>query len=195
MTSWDATPGECRALAKVLHLIRLRCGGPEWHMPGIEDALLKARLRADFPDLAIAAVRAARETNNRPPAVIGMDGPHGRGGDVTASVPPPDPWLLCVVCGKTEDVCRSNPRSEHTYRSRRDAARAPELRADARDAVRRDVREALAAGKALLCPHGARRGVVPCKLCDNPSPEITEKMEDTDDRPTTAEPERAPAPA
>ena len=168
MTSWNATPGECRALAKVVQLIRNRSGGAEWHLPGIEDALNKAREVAPFPDLCLAAVTAAREPSNRTPAVIALDGPHWRQGEVAPRFAPPDPWTLCNECGLTESECHRKQLGspdKHRYVSRGHAQQRAQGTASAKAAAIAETKQAQQAVKELVCPHGARPGVK-CAICD-----------------------------
>ena len=48
---------------------------PEWGEQGIRASLLKVQARDPF-DVAIAAIKACRESSNRTPAVIAHMGPH-----------------------------------------------------------------------------------------------------------------------
>jgi hypothetical protein len=170
MTDWQMTPGEARALAKVVQLVRNRSGGAEWHLAGIEDALMKCRNMAAFPDLATAAIAAAREPVNRTPAIIGHEGPHWRQVQVPPSWKPPEPWKLCQFCGKTEHQCGLQPEavSGHTYVARGTYAQTLSPREEAR----REAKEALAAAKTALCPHGVNHAVK-CALCDVEHPDPT----------------------
>jgi len=72
----EITPDQAQALAGFLASIRPAAA--PWDTPGIVAALGKARTRADAPELAIAAIRAAVDSANRTPAVIALDGAHWR---------------------------------------------------------------------------------------------------------------------
>src|SRR5690349_5734876 len=65
------TEQEARALARAIELMR-----PTWQAAGIAHAIGQARLRANKWTVAIAALSAASEDENRTPAVIPMDGRH-----------------------------------------------------------------------------------------------------------------------
>jgi hypothetical protein len=78
MTAWEMNHSEAKLLAAFLHELRKRTGGPIWDAPGIEYALGQGRQLADAPDLARAAISAARVPGNRTPAIIAMDGEHWR---------------------------------------------------------------------------------------------------------------------
>jgi hypothetical protein len=191
MTDWQMTPGEARALAKVVQLVRNRSGGAEWHLAGIEDALMKCRNMAAFPDLATAAIAAAREPVNRTPAIIGHEGPHWRQVLVPPSWKPPDPWSLCHECSLTEQECarkQLGSPDKHRFVSR--GAYGQTL--TAREAARQEAKEALAAAKRALCPHGVAR-TVRCALCDVEHPDPTEMRARTiDGGVQRGEPEVAP---
>lgn len=114
--TFEMTQKEAHALTAYIHLIRERSGGPEWHKAGIEDALGRARKTAPSPDLAIAAIRAAREPSNRTPAVIGMEGPHWQG----SSTPPRRPFdanTTCGICGFSQAECRRRWAEDHEFES------------------------------------------------------------------------------
>lgn len=114
--TFEMTQPEARALAAYLALVRHRSGGPEWHKAGIEDALGKARHLAPSPDLAIAAIKAAREPSNRTPAVIGMEGPHWQAAAI-APHRPYDQHATCAGCGLSEPECRRRWPDDHEFES------------------------------------------------------------------------------
>lgn len=114
--NFELTQNEAHALAGFIALIRDRVPGPEWHKAGIEDALARARKIAPAPDLAIAAIRAAREPLNRTPAVIGMEGPHWQGSN-TPPRRPFDPNTTCGVCGFSQAECRRRWSDDHEFES------------------------------------------------------------------------------
>lgn len=64
------TPTQTQYVAALVAELR-----PGWDPQGIRAALLKAANRDAF-DVALAALRAAREPGNRTPAVIPLAGPH-----------------------------------------------------------------------------------------------------------------------
>ena len=114
--TFEMTQKEAHTLAAFVALIRSRCGGPEWHKAGIEDALGRARKVAPAPDLAIAAIRAAREPLNRTPAVIGLEGPHWQG----SQTPPRRPYdanKTCGTCGFSQPECRRRWSEDHEFES------------------------------------------------------------------------------
>jgi hypothetical protein len=172
------TPKGARELAAFVRTVRLRSGGVEWHVSGIEDVLTRHRDMADEVDLAIAAIRAAAAPVNRTPGVIPLEGPHWRGLGVEQAVrfEPTPAALLCAHCSRRRDVCEQDPFAGHEYLPVKD--QQPSDGGDAR--VR--AREALEAGRASLCPHG--HGL----LCDEcyPSgartarPPVTTEKETTD---------------
>lgn len=115
MTRFEMTKDEAAALAGFIELLRRRLPGDTWHKPGIEDALGRARKRADAPDLAHAAIAAACRPENRTPAIIGMDGPHWR-----ESVKPPRSEQLdnagrCSVCYESQQRCRALWTDDHDF--------------------------------------------------------------------------------
>jgi hypothetical protein len=117
MTAFEMTKDEAAALARYIELIRKRLPGEVWHKPGIENALGSARKRADSPDLAAAAIAAARRPENRTPAVIGMDGPHWR----EASRPPRPEQLdnagRCSICYESQQGCVARWSDDHEFES------------------------------------------------------------------------------
>ena len=117
MTAFEMTKDEAAALARFIELIRKRLPGDTWHKPGIEDALARARKRADCPDLAHAAIAAALRPENRTPAVIGMDGPHWR-----EATRPPRPEQIdnagrCSICYESQPRCRERWSDDHDFQS------------------------------------------------------------------------------
>lgn len=122
MTEFAMTREEAADLARFIERLRRRLPGDTWHKPGIEDALGRARDRADAPDLAMAAIRAACEPTNRTPAVIGMDGPHWR----EASRPPRpeqvDSHDRCSVCSLHRNACRLRWAHDHDFEPSSEAA-------------------------------------------------------------------------
>lgn len=87
------TMAQGQKLAAFLHEMR-----PDWDERGILPALQGARDRAGNFDLAIAAIRAAGDPNNRTPAVIGMDGAHWQAPQRGASNGRPEPDRTCPAC-------------------------------------------------------------------------------------------------
>lgn len=65
------TEQEARSLARTIELMR-----PTWQAAGIIAALGQARLKANKWTVALAAINAAAEDENRTPAVIPMEGRH-----------------------------------------------------------------------------------------------------------------------
>lgn len=116
MTNFEMTLDETAALARYIHLVRKRLGHQHtWDKPGIEDALTKARGIAPSPDLAIAAIRAAKVPGNRTPAVIGLQGPHWRTTETAPHRPPVPVTHRCSVCDNTQEVCEVRWSGDHTY--------------------------------------------------------------------------------
>jgi hypothetical protein len=145
---------EARALANFLSRIRNRSGGIPWDAHGIEYALAEARDMADPYDLAVAAIRATQEPINKTPAVIGMRGPHWREATGPVRMPPEPTALLCSVCGKSEQTCRSayvpSMPDAHRYQPIKDNEPVYD---GGKIATLRKIHEQ---GRAKLCPvHGA----------------------------------------
>lgn len=116
MTQWEMDRHEGAELAKFIHQLRKRTGGPDWHRAGIESALAEARRRAPAPDLAIAAIKAARVPTNRTPAIIGMDGPHWQGATNKPTPTHVEPVDRCSVCSLHRDQCGERWGDDHEFR-------------------------------------------------------------------------------
>ncbi len=76
---------EARALARAIELMR-----PSWNAAGIAHALGLARSRANKWTVALAAINAAADDENRTPAVIALDGRHWPTMKAP-TIPPPKP--------------------------------------------------------------------------------------------------------
>lgn len=71
------TPDQARQLAALVADFRRSSGiEPRWDEQGVYASIGKAQDRGTPLDIAAAAIAAAKETTNRTPAVIAMDGPH-----------------------------------------------------------------------------------------------------------------------
>ncbi len=106
---------------------------PEWGVAGIYDALGKAREMGEPGDLAIAAIAAALNPENRTPAVIAMQGPHWahvalRHKSSANAVPPKS--RTCSVCYLDEAQCRARWSWDHEFESVADAKRRLIARAE-----------------------------------------------------------------
>lgn len=103
------------ALAAFIHSVRR-----DWDEAGIVKALGDARMMGDVCDLAVAALAAARESSNRTPAVIAMQGPHWGHAAVrhksSANTTPPRN-ATCGICYMREDACRSRWAGDHEFES------------------------------------------------------------------------------
>lgn len=140
---------QAKALAAFVNALR-----PDWDKPGIEDALGRARRRADAPTLAIAAIRAATSAKNRTPAVIGMDGEHWRT-PVPARVPhyAPKPSEECDRHpGQYADAC-SGCAADRLVGDELAARRRTTDRATAADRLT-ELRAVHSETKRGLCSHG-----------------------------------------
>lgn len=113
--TFEMTAQEASHLAAFLEKLRKRIPGDPWQKPGIENALGTARHRANAPDLAIAAIRAAEIPTNRTPAVIGMDGPHWRETTKPPRPLPVEPNNRCTVCSEHRDRCRELWTGDHDF--------------------------------------------------------------------------------
>lgn len=78
---------------------------PEWQAGLVLSVLTAHRSQVDAADLAVAALRAARNPDYRTPKTIGWRGEHWRG--LTTVIPDMKPRERCGVCGKTEDRCET----------------------------------------------------------------------------------------
>jgi NOL1/NOP2/fmu family ribosome biogenesis protein len=174
------TPKGARELAAFVRTVRLRSGGVEWHVSGIEDVLTRHRDMADEVDLAIAAIRAAAAPVNRTPGVIAHEGPHWRGLGESERVrfEPTAKELLCAHCSRRRDVCELDVHAGHKFLARKDQRPTEAVPEE----TGRALRERIAAARARQCPHG--HGL----LCDEcyPSgarsarPPVTTEKETTD---------------
>lgn len=130
MTHFEMTRDEAKHLGRYLAAIRERLGAAHrWDLPGIDDALARARTKAPSPELAIAAIRAAQNPANRTPAVIGLDGAHWRASTPEVTTQPErGPW--CGICGVARS--RHADAGDHPFESPEDRdARAAAARAQA----------------------------------------------------------------
>lgn len=82
----ELTKNQATLLAHTLHEIR-----PDWGINSMMRLLWENRTAHPFPDLALAAVRAATTPTNRTPAVIFMDGKHWSSEGRPREAPPPGP--------------------------------------------------------------------------------------------------------
>lgn len=114
--TFEMTRTEARNLARYIAEMRSRSGGPHWDTPGIEDALAKARTIAPSPDLALAAIKAAREPGNRTPAIIGMEGAHWRTPNTKPRHLERAPHDRCAVCSESRARCIQLWSEDHTFR-------------------------------------------------------------------------------
>jgi hypothetical protein len=76
---------------------------PEWEPDLILVVLTSHAGQVDATDLAIAALRCAKNRDYPTPKAIGWRGPHWQG----LNTMPPDvrPTTRCAVCGRTEADC------------------------------------------------------------------------------------------
>ena len=88
-----------RALAAVVAAIR-----GDWQPPGILAHLTTAAAKHPYPDVALAAVRAATDRGNRTPAVIPMDGRHWQ-----PSAAPPAAAAATVLPPRPGEWCPEHP--------------------------------------------------------------------------------------
>lgn len=79
---------------------------PDWDPGLVRVVLLSHRDQVDGADLAVAAIRAARNLNFRTPKSIGWRGPHWRDLD-TQPIAVARDTRRCGICGKTEPRCYS----------------------------------------------------------------------------------------
>lgn len=93
-------------LETVNHLVALiEQVRPDWDPSLVRVILLNHRTSVDAADLAIAAIRAARNVDIPTPKSIGWRGPHWDG---AVTLPPAiAPREKCSVCGLTEERCYS----------------------------------------------------------------------------------------
>lgn len=94
------------SLESVNHLVALvEQVRPDWDPTLVRIVLLNHRTSVDAADLAIAAVRAARNLDLPTPKAIGWRGPHWDG----AITLPPEiaPRERCSTCGLAEERCYS----------------------------------------------------------------------------------------
>ena len=78
---------------------------PDWPAAAVASVLQAHAHQADAADLAVAAIRAAQNTEYHTPKVIGWRGPHWNGCKTA-------PGRLqtgqrCGICGKPEDLCET----------------------------------------------------------------------------------------
>lgn len=133
----ELTHKQATTLAAFLHELR-----GDWDRPGIIAELGKARAMAPASDLAIAAVRAASDPNNRTPAVIGMEGAHWRG----SAVAPKRTFVraeTCGICSLPRNACELRWAHDHDFES----LNHPDRRATASERVA-ELRQRLGAQQA-----------------------------------------------
>lgn len=131
------TKEQAQALAEFLHMLR-----PGWDTAGIVAALGNARLMGTAGDLAIAAIAAAMDTNNRTPAVIAMPGAHWSHAALrhksSANTTAPRAQT-CSVCYLPEDKCRARWAWDHRFESVAEAKARAIRQADEAPAPRRRI--------------------------------------------------------
>lgn len=96
--TYNAGPETVEHIAYLVHAER-----PEWDVYLVRGVLLGHAMQVDGTDLALAAIRAARNHDLPGPKAIGWRGKHWDG---LGSKPPEisDP-ARCTTCGKTEPRC------------------------------------------------------------------------------------------
>lgn len=95
--TYTAGPDDLHSIAQLVSHIR-----PEWQRAVVESVLLAHAHQVHAADLAVAAIRAAQNTDYKTPKTIGWRGPHWEG----AKTKPHELTLYrCRVCGKREDRC------------------------------------------------------------------------------------------
>ncbi len=87
-TNIAMTHTQATKVAAAVHALR-----PDWDIPGIVDALGRARDRGSGPEVAVAAIRAGADQRNRTPAVIALDGAHWRPAATTVADSRPGPHI------------------------------------------------------------------------------------------------------
>lgn len=97
ITRHNAGTDEVHAIAQLVEGIR-----PSWPRAIVEAVLLAHADQVDAADLAVAAIRAAQNTDWHTPKVIGWRGPHWDG---ARTKPNEHIRLRCRTCGKLEDRC------------------------------------------------------------------------------------------
>lgn len=96
MNEWKFSPDHSKALAALIQSLR-----PDWDLPGINDALYRAKDRGDAIEVCVGALRGSVPTN-RTPAVIPLDGNHWRdtvAAHVAKRVTAADKAVHCERCG------------------------------------------------------------------------------------------------
>lgn len=96
---------------------------PSWDPYLVKAILLAHRGQVNGSDLAIAALRAARDENLPSPKSIGWRGKHWDGLEPPPEIAAPD---RCDVCGKTEPRCystRVGVDDDHAFEPRRPVTR------------------------------------------------------------------------
>lgn len=96
MNEWKFNQDHAKHLAALIHSLR-----PDWDLPGINDALYRAKDRGDAIEVCVGALRGCAPTN-RTPAVIPMDGNHWRDTVATLSTrraAAADKAVHCDRCG------------------------------------------------------------------------------------------------
>lgn len=95
--TYNANPATVDHIAQLVVNAR-----PEWDYLVIRVVLNSHAAKVDGTDLAIAALRAARNPNFLTPKAIGFRGAHW---DDLDTKPPEVTTVVCEVCGKTEARC------------------------------------------------------------------------------------------
>lgn len=144
---------QAQAVSRTVHLLR-----PAWNEEGIYAALAQVKDRDPF-DVALAAIRAARDDKARTPGVIPTPGPHW---NEEAPKPPTRPKLsreerrarTCATCGAV-DGCGL---PAHEFIPLDQATNGRTLAADL-------ARAELAVARANACRHGINRSRAVCADC------------------------------
>ena len=120
----ELTKDQADAIALFIHdAVR-----PDWDVAGIVRALGAARAKGTAGDVAVAAIRAAQNADNRTPGVIPLGGPHWAATAAPTArreVPPRN--RTCATCYLGEDECRRRWHWDHDFESL-DQARVRKIR-------------------------------------------------------------------
>jgi hypothetical protein len=111
---YTATRDELEHIAALVHQER-----PQWDSTVVMLVLTAHVGQVDGTDLAIAALRCAKNSDYPTPKAIGWRGPHWRGLD---TVPPAAQFRpRCKICSRTEPECyavRPGKGDDHTFTPR-----------------------------------------------------------------------------
>lgn len=122
MNEWKFNQDHAKHLAALIQSLR-----PDWDLPGINDALYRAKDRGDAIEVCVGALRGSVPTN-RTPAVIPLDGNHWR--DTVAAhsakrVAAADKASHCERCGIVHTpLSPCSPPAERSHGRGAEAARA-----------------------------------------------------------------------